>query len=590
MSTEPVTWAEIDMDGCSRIFGIAPCTAALGVAVPRKCYNTFGTCRDKPNFLRSPTFRTLRFSEPRGNMPKGATYFPALISVSEQSSTVNIAGSDDDLSALGRRATVRVGLVDFSYHDRLTDPYQAERISGAAQIDEPGYDPGERGTFFSRLKKRWPHYAGRPLRVINAEIVGGTLTNLVTRHYVITDMNGPDDDGRVTFEASDVLDLAKNEKAVAPKASTGALATDIGAGLPTAFTLEPAGVGDSDYPASGRALIGSEIVSYTRVGDAVTLTARGVAKSVAATHSARDTFQQVLHVNLSRIDTLIETLLVGYAGIDPAFVPTAKWTAEVDRWLPDLLLETHIVKPTGVATLIGELAILGVSVWWDSALQEIGLKANRPPAEDPVYDLTDDAHIKNISVEDRDDKRLTQIHFSSVMADPTKSATAKENYDRLFVTPDLSQELPEAFGGARIREVLCRWLNQGANDLIRTLSQRLLARFKTAPQHFTILLDAKDNSIGLTEVLRVRSRSAQDETGKAETRLLQVIERSEPRPGHEIRIVAQAYQFDLRFALIGPDTLPVYTVATEDQKRTYGFIGADTEPAFADGSDHYRIV
>ncbi len=589
MSGEPVSWIEIDVDGCANTFGVAPCTASLSLATPRKCYNTFGTCRDKPNFNRLAAFRTLRFSEPRSNMPRGTTYFPALTSVSEQSATVNIAGSDEDLSALGRRATVRVSLVDFPYHDRLTDPYQRERVSGAAQIDEGGYDPSTRGTFFAKLKRRWPHYAGRPLRVINAEINGGVLTTLVTRHYVITDMNGPDDEGRVTFEASDILDLAKNEKAVAPKPSNGSLSAGIGAGL-LAFTLQPAGVGDSEYPASGRALIGTEIVTYTRVADVVTLTARGVAKTIAASHAAGDTFQQVLHVNLTRIDVLMASLLVDYAGIDPAFVPTATWATEIDRWLPDLLLEAHIVKPTGVSTLIGDLAILGVSIWWDSATQLIGLKANRPPAEDTVFDLTDDNGIKAISVEDRDDKRLTQIHFSSVMSDPTKSPTSKENYDRLFVTPDLTSELPQAYGGARIREVLCRWLDQGNNDLIRTLSGRLLARFKTAPQHFTILLDAKDTAIGLTAVLRVNSRSAQDETGKAETRLLQVIERSEPRPGHEIKIVAQAYQFDLRFALIAPDATPVYSSASADEKRIYGFIGADTEPAFADGSDYYRIV
>lgn len=590
MDSEPVSWVEFDVDGCSRTFGVAPCTAALSVLVKRKCYNTFATCRDRPNFDRIAQFRTLRFCQPRSNMPKGATYFPALVSISEQSSTVNIAGSDDDMSALGRRATVRVGLVDFPYHDRLTDPYQSERVSGTAQNDEPGYDPGERGTFFARLKRRWPYYAGRPFRVINAQITGGVLTNLVTRHYVITDMTGPDDDGRVSFEASDILDLAKNEKAVAPKPSNGALFSNIGAGLPESFTLQPTGIGNSEYPASGRALIGSEIVAYTRVGDVVTLATRGVAKSLAATHSAGDTFQQVLYVNLSRVDTLIRTLLVDYAGVTPAFVPTAKWTAEISRWLPDLLLEAHIVKPTGVSTLIGELSILGISVWWDSALQEIGLKANRPPAEDVVYALSDDANIKAISVEDRDEKRLTQIHFASVMSDPTKSNTSKENYDRLFVTPDLAQERAEAFGGARIREVLCRWLNQGNNDLIRTLSQRLLARFKTSPQHFTILLDAKDTAIGLTDVLQVTTRSAQNETGKPEVQLLQVIERSEPQPGHEIRIVAQAYQFSLRFALIGPDSLPVYSAATAQQRRTYGFIGADIEPAFTDGSDYYRIV
>lgn len=586
---EPITYVEIGMDGCANTFGVAPCTAALGGAVQRKCYNTFFTCRSQVDFVHDKAFRTLRFCEPRGNLPRGATMFPAVTSISEHSATVNIAGSDDDMASLGRRATVRIGFQDFPYHDRLTDPYQSERVDGTAQIDEGGYDPASRGTFFGKLKSRWPYYAGRPLRVINARIENGALVDQVTRHYIITGMSGPDSGGQVTFEAADVLDLAKNEKAVAPKASTGSLAANI-TDVEASLTLTPTGIGDAEYPASGRALIGSEIVSYTRSGDTVTLTGRGVARTTAASHSQGDTFQQVLHVVNSRLDTLIKTLLVDYAGTDPAFIPDAAWDAEIDRWYPDLLLNAHVVKPTGVATLIGELAILGLSIWWDSATQTIGLKANRPPAGDTVFDLTDRAHIKEITQEDHDDKRLTQVHFHSVMSDPTKSTTSPETFDRLMATVDLSAQEEWQYGGQRIRTVFCRWLDHGADDLARVVSKRLLARFLAAPAHFEIILDAKDEAIGLTDVLRVSSRVAQDETGAPKQRLLQVIERSEPRPGHEFRIVAQAYQFTLRYALIGPDDLPDYDTATDSQKNQYGFIGADTPPAFPDGADYYRII
>lgn len=587
MAAEPITIVEIDVDGCSLTFGTSPCMAALLGSVARKCFNTWATCRDRENFDHVPARFTLRFCEARSSLPKGATYFPVLKSFSEHSATVNIAGSDPDLGPLGARATVKVQLSDFPYHDRLTDPYQAERISGDAQIDEPGYDPAKRGTFFGKLRARWPYFATRPLRVINAEIEGGQIVRPVTRHYVITDMEGPDSDGGVSFEAADVLDLAKNERAVAPKTSNGTISADLTIDG-TSLTLTPEGIGDKEYLSSGRALLGSEIVSYTRSGDSVTLTGRGVAKTTASAHSAGASFQQVLHVQNMRMDAAIKMLLVDYANVPEAFIPWDKWEAEIDRWMPDVLLNTHITKPTGVATLIGELLILGVSIWWDSANQEIGLKTNRPPAGDVVWKISDRANIKRIEQKARDEKRLTKILFSTVQSDPTKSG--KENFDRLFVTPDLAAEAPRAYNGSRIREIQCRWLDQGADDLVRVLSQRLLARFKDAPTHYTILLDAKDSAIGLTDILEVTTAVSEGETGREVVALMQVRERSEPRPGHEIRIVAEAYEFSARFSNIGPDDLPDYEDAEAADKTNFGFIGADSPPAFADQEDYYRIV
>src|SRR5690606_35600632 len=101
-------------------------------------------------FSHIDVFRTIRMCQPGQAIPDGMTFFPVLTgNPSEYSSTVNIAGSDDDLSAFGRSATVSVSVADMTYHDRFFDPYWSERVSGAAQADGIGYQPGDRGTMFS---------------------------------------------------------------------------------------------------------------------------------------------------------------------------------------------------------------------------------------------------------------------------------------------------------------------------------------------------------------------------------------------------------------------------------------------------------
>src|SRR5690606_18894369 len=117
---------------------------------------------------------------------------------------------------------------------------------------------------------------------------GGGLTTAFTRHFIITDMAM--EDGTVTIEGKDVLDLADDKRVQAPKAVNGSLAADIDT-VAMAFTLSPAGIGDLEYPASGFACIGSELVQFTRSGDAVTIVQRGVSGTTIASHSAGDSVQ-----------------------------------------------------------------------------------------------------------------------------------------------------------------------------------------------------------------------------------------------------------------------------------------------------------
>ena len=50
---------EIDLDYCDNTYGIAPCTAQVGVTGTQKCFNTAKTCQDRPNYIKSP--KTYRF-------------------------------------------------------------------------------------------------------------------------------------------------------------------------------------------------------------------------------------------------------------------------------------------------------------------------------------------------------------------------------------------------------------------------------------------------------------------------------------------------------------------------------------------------
>lgn len=583
---EPVQIVEIDIDYCTLSYGTGACTAVLGTTGVRKCFNTFATCQATSAFNKGT--KTLRFITPTASVPKGNTvYFPALTSVSAFSTSVNIGGTNPRLGSLGRRGTANISLKDFSYHDRYMDKYQEERVSGTAQTDEGGYDPATRGSFFTKLKSRFPYYAGRPLRVIDGYLDGGVLTTLQTRHFIITDMAGPDGNGNVSIEAKDVLTLAERDTAQAPKASRGELAADIGTGA-LSFTLSPSGIG-SEYPLAGYAVIGNEIVSYTRSSDTITLTGRGLQKTTEETHSSGDTFQQAIVYEEQLINQVIEDLLSNYTDIPASYLPTTDWATEIERWIPTLFINTAITEPTPVAELLGELAVLGVSIWWDDVNQEIKIKATKPVDVDTqVTELNDDQNIKSISQEDLDDDRLTQVHFYTVQTDPTQGVKDKSNFDRIRVTVDTVAEGVNAYNDVKIREIFCRWLNVGRDAAVRLRSLRLLTRFNSSPKHFKIKLDAKDINIGLTDVVRVTSRVVTDETGKPIPTLLEVIQKTEPVAGHEVDIVAQAYLYEGNYGFIMENTANSYDSATAQEKEDGCYISDTAGVIFTD--DPYLII
>lgn len=583
---QPFQYIEIDTDYCSNTYGSAPCTAVLGTTGERKCFNMYRHCQDQANFVHE--VKTVRFCEGVSGIPVGQHFFPCLERVSKQSSSVNIGGMDPKLSAFGRRAKLEFTCHDFPDHDRFLDKYQAERISGAAQASAIGYNPEDVGTFFGKLKQRWPYYSGRPVRLVEAYLDGGVITVVKTRHFILQNFKRDRND-RVTFTAYDPLDLANNKRAVAPKPVNGVLADDLTIGASTA-TLSPAGIGDSDYPASGFVLIGSEYIEFMRVADDLTFINRAVSGTTESSHSAGDSVQVGLSYRNARLDTVINDLMVNFADLDPAFIPTATWAAEVTRWAPNVVITTDIVKPTGVSKLIGEIAQLGCSIWWNETAQEVGLKTVRPPDDDPVWELTDDNGIKRIEIDDRDDDRLTEVYFNSVLRDPTLSEKEPRNFERGRYVFDLNSKAANAFGDTRIKEINCRMLNQGSDDLVGQISRDIINRHKLSPVRYWVWLDAKDRDIELTDILLVSTDAIQTPEGTNIPTFMQVLKEEGTEPGHEFRLLCQAYTYDDRFGLIAPDSVTnTYDVATDEEKETYGFIAPDMGN-FPDGSQPFVII
>lgn len=586
---EPLQIVEIDIDFCTRTYGTAPCTASLGSTGVRKCYNTFFTCQDQGNYNAGTL--TLRFSKNQIGLPKGQTIFPALQSVSTNPAKITLGAVDERLGTLGKRARITVNLKDFKYSDALTDKYAAGRRDGTAQTDEGGYEPQDRGTFFGKLRRRFPYYNKRALRVKNGH-VGDSLAAMDTAHYVITEWEGPDLDGNVTITAKDVLDLADNDKAKCPKPSNGKLSEGITDSYTGAVTLKPATVGD-EYASSGRAAIGSEIVSFTRSGDVVTITARGLDGTDASSHSEDDTFQQCYRAEAAKAQDVIQEILEDFADVPSGYITIGDWNAEVDVWLASLRLTRTIPKPVGVTTLLGELADFGILLWWNETTQKISLRVNRPPGYDETFEsLSDDDTIieGSLGVKDLHDQRLSQTWFYHGQIDSAGSVSDPENYKRLFVASDLQAESDNEYDQSRIREFFSPWLGDGDDVVAAAVSNRLTDRYRDTPREITFLADVKDKTrLELAQLIRATTRAMQDETGQNRAMDMQVTAAEETDPGNRLRITAQSYEFTGRYGFITENARPDYDASSAAQIEKGTYIVDESTLLFPDGTGPYVI-
>lgn len=493
------------------------------------CFNTRATCQvpDVYDLGELP----IKFCKNQQELPRGEYHIPMVASSRITPGSINPGGSDANVSAMGKRATISVTLKDAAHSDLLVDPYR----------DQRSYDPKEQGTFWTKWRARNPYYMHRELVYESGYLLDGAVVDSIERTFFITGFSGPDASGNVTLSGKDVLTLAANDKAKAPFVSTGKSDADLTAAA-TSITLTPTGIGDEEYDASGYVRIGKEVMSFTRAGDVLTVV-RGQYGTEATTHKENDSVQQCLvYTSAAPADILYE-LLNTYAGVPASFLDKTQWDAEQLDYLPRLY-STIITEPEGVNKLVAEMCQqMYFTTWFDERESLVKMRAVRPAENDTVYELNDDINLVEDSIQwmDKADELITQVWVYYGQINPTEKLDQGDNYAALDVIADPTSEGADRNNISRIKVIYSRWIDSANGAAAIDLGEKILARYGSAPRECTFKLDAKDRDVWLADFVRLTNRLRTDFYGNQVPVNMQVFEAQESVAGTTFTIKAKEY-------------------------------------------------
>jgi hypothetical protein len=412
------------------------------------------------------------------------------------------------------------------------------------------------------------------------------VANFQQRDYTIESFSYNEKGASIT--AKDALKMISGDRAKAPRKSKGLLSADINE-TDTAITLTPAGVGDSEYPASGWGRMGEEVVSFTRISDDLTIVRNDPPSdwvTVAESHGENDAFQLCLYYNETLSDTIYD-LYTNYASVPSSQIDKVQWDEESDLYFPGLL-EGFITEPTGVDTLVKELAETAPHYqYWDERVNYIKLIAIKPPAT-TSKELTAGANLLegSTSISDKPDMRISTVIVRFGQRDPTKDLDEASNYRQAHVriTPD---SITKYGGIERYKIINSRWINNFNRAAALRLAARYGRRFEEMPRQVSFNLDAKDGDMWTGDPALINSDLIVNAAGARFSLPVQIISAGENR----------SYQYESLEHTYGA-ALPEDLSSDNPNSRLVVLSGNITninlrtiyDSQFPDASDAYEIV
>ena len=306
------------------------------------------------------------------------------------------------------------------------------------------------------------------------------------------------------------MKLVSSNKTQAPVASKGLLLAAILAG-DTSLTLVPAGIGNSEYPATGKIAIRSEVMSFTRAGDVMTIS-RAQKNTLAVDHSSNSTVQLCLEYVGKQLNFIVNDLMTNYSTVSPSFIPTSEWQAEVDTYLSGLLTGI-VVKPTDVNKLLKELSeSMPHYLWWeerDQTIQMTALKA--PPLNADVLDMDENLLEESFKTTDKPKMRKSTIFVNFGQFDPTKKLDEPGNYQQTYARVDTDSIIK--YGSNEIKVINSRWISNTNKAAALQLGALIGRRFADVPREVSFSLDAKDSDVWAGQSRSVNHRDITDFSG-----------------------------------------------------------------------------
>lgn len=452
--------------------------------------------------------------------------------------------------------------------------------------------PETTGTKWGKQLASDPYYLNRKMEVLTGYLVGGAVSSagLETRTYLITDIDGPDSQGRVKITGKSPLSEVLDKRNVAPAADNTYTDGAVTAGA-TTIDILPAGE-IAGWATSGKIRINDEVISYTGItSDQLTGCTRGEDGTTAAAHADGDAVQRCLEYSNSALNTVINDLLSNYTNLAAAYFDTTQWSTEVATWLNADRLDRVITKPTSVATLIAEAVADSLAVfYYNDRTGKFVLKAVAPEVGSG-YVLTENQNILAGSQSVRRDLSPLATRVL-VYYDPIKATEDEkpEHFKRATLRIDGDREGSSQWNLVKTKVHYARWIKAAGSATVTKLAARTLARFGDGVINYKFSLDAGDGSDAwLGDRLYINTRLQQETDGTQVDQLIQIIE-CEEIDGHERRYVATKDVFSGgRYALIIANGAADYTSASAADQAKYGWISNNT-PTMSNGDDPYLII
>lgn len=587
MSRNIFWMVEMDLGSCENVYGQLPCTADGDPGF--ECYNTYQTCQDRENYVATTKTITLTSNTMRS---AGIVGYPCLSDFPTISPTQIKRGS-----GLAIFSSVRIPAMDFPVSDINLDPYINNRSENAD------------GTFWGRLKARYPYYQKKPLRLKYGYLDDlGAITWTSERSYQIEKIDGPNADGQVQIEARDILAALDDDAIQLPEPSFATLTFDVDP-LDTKLSVTVDDIATA-FPAPGRVRINEELIDYASIdipANELTNCTRGVGGTTADEHEADDSVQLAkVYDNDNVVDILFEMLTT--AGIPKSLIPydegqdvptgtPDEWDIEKANYLAGHLIDNTLSEP---APLIKHMRTLleqtHINLWYEERLGKVRLSAtNTRLAELTARPLNENANLIADSVGVTEDRKgiITQswIYFDK---NNVLEGGDPKDYNSLFIDINTELEDPNAWGEKRIVTTLADWLDNAGNIAITTNSRRLQENVNPRYQ-IKFALDAKDSDLYTGEFVTLETYKFQDKDGSPLRLSSQISSAKETIPGTRIEFTAEVVNYD---ALEDPNRRYGYIVnvanegvdyndADEISQGQWGWIAA--ADGFIDGNNPYRI-
>ena len=493
-----VSFIEIEVPRCQLDF--ATC-GATGI----ECYNTLATCR--LTSVYDEELVTLQLCTSTIDMFDMLDAIPNIKSVEYTPSEIRLGES------FGVRSTLTILCKDH--------PFPDTGIVGDDYLDTRSYDPYITGTFWGKFKARYKYMRGHKLTwyIGNA---GDPLENMEKRVFVIDKIEGPHTSGQVTIVAKDPLVMLDDKRSQAPRLTSGVLVADI-SDSDLSFTVEPVGIGDEQYPASGYVAIGGkEIVSFTRAGDVFTIT-RAQYNTEAVGHSEADRVQLCLVYDGEEVQDILYDIMTTYGNIPTRYIYFDSWDDECGTFL-NMLYSGVVAEPTAVKTLVNELLEqCAISMWYDELDEKIQVQVlrNIPVPTEPYDDnviLADTFRQDELS-----DKRVSQVWFYYGKINPLGGSDDASNYRVSLATVSLDSE--ERYGTPAIKKIFSRWIIPFGRTQAERVSKLILSRYSIPPlrYEFALLRGSGVERPVLGSGRKVLSYFTQGESGEIEEKRTQIV-------------------------------------------------------------------